>query len=293
MDAWELVGIYQNQLAYHAGVVYNNRAMSIAGVSGANEVPWILETMDGRNIKALDLTPSGLTARGLHAACVFDERIWVSGGYADQAGLTDILVSQDGKNYEKMMDMPNGLFTHRLVAFGNPRVNIVSLGGYSNGEYINNIFKSTNGKTYEEVNPIGDMWTGRGGFGCLEYKNKLWVFGGIGEVLGMDMCFNDVWWTDDLIHWHRALEHAPWAVRSDFGYCVWDERMWVIAGADYVGRLKVPKDDVWFSRDGSTWEKAFDFPTHLRNTYVGVIDNMMHVFGGVGNENSVYKLRLG
>jgi N-acetylneuraminic acid mutarotase len=295
MNAWELVHTSPIPLAYHAGVIYDNRAISIGGVSNGNYVPWVVQTQEGTILQTLS-TPTGMTSRARAAACVFNNRIFVSGGFAGGACFKDILSSQNLRKWEDSLtdDIPaEGLMNHRHVAFGNTRVKLVSLGGYNGSEFLNNIYQSVDGRVWEEVAVQGSQWSDRSGFGAVVYKNKLWIYGGCDALND----YNDVWWTDDLIHWHRALEHAPWSVRSDFGFCEWDERIWVMAGKHYSGRgqggATTGDRDVWFSRDGSTWEQAFDFPSDCSHTFMGVIDNMIHVFGGVGNEQNIYRMRLG
>jgi hypothetical protein len=294
MDAWELVRYSAAyDLAYHAGVKYNNRIITIGGLFNGVASNLIMESSSGYNAKVDILNPTGLPVRSNHAACVFDERKWVTGGLDGQTLLTDILFSRDGKSWETTYNAAEGLYDHRLVAFGNPRIELVNLGGIStSGEYINIIIHSPNGKHWSTVNTVGTMWSARAGFGALVYKNKLWVFGGTN---GQDD-YNDVWYTDDLIHWHLAIEHAPWHERAYFGYCEWDERMWVIAGSgnNYRGQGgSTSYKDVWFSRDGTAWEQAFDFPTELSFTYAEPLENLIHVAGGVGNEHSIYKMRMG
>ena len=80
MDAWELVQYSDRDLAYHSGVVFNNRAILIGGVSNLATVPWVVQSPDGIHGSILTDTPIGFSARERHASCVFDERIFVSCG---------------------------------------------------------------------------------------------------------------------------------------------------------------------------------------------------------------------
>jgi hypothetical protein len=300
MDAWQKVYSFESGITNHAGLVYDNRAIIISGKVEGTELSYLGSTQVG-NLRGWGVSPvTGLSARFNHAACVFDKRMFVSGGEsAGVAFLNDILVSEDGKSWEQIGTMASALSNHRLVAFGDDKVKLVHLGGVTDVEYLDNIYTSSDGRNWDEVHTQGDLWDERAGFGALVYKNKLWLFGGLSNLGTTEMSYNDVWWTDDLIHWHRALESAPWSKRSDFGYCIWDERMWIIGGKTTTydnqrqGVTTTENADVWFSRDGSTWEQAFDFPTTLSYTAAGVIDNALLVVGGVGNEHDVYKMILG
>jgi hypothetical protein len=298
VSAWELTKYIATGLSFHAGVKYNNRGIVTGGLSFPSVLHEVVQSPDGTNIEPIVLNPTGLDARFDHAMCVFDERMWVSGGlYNPIQARSDILSSEDGLNWIETYDGSEGFYGHKMVAFGNQKEKLVLLGGATNSpqqtDYLNEVVKSSDGTNFEVVQTATPIWGGREGFGCLVYKNRIYVFGGRGQPGGVDGCYNDVWYTEDLIHWHKVLDHAPWGARSHFGYCEWDERMWVIGGKDYVARTVVPKKDVWFSRDGLHWEQGFDFPTTVYAPVAMPINNHIHVHGGVGNEHNVYRMNLG
>lgn len=300
VSAWELTKYNNTGLSYHAGMKFNNRGAITCGLSGVTALSQFTGSPDGMNVDPVIANPTGLDSRFRHAACVFDEKMWISGGlYNATQSRSDILFSFDGKKWTKVYNSPDGIQGHKMVAFGNQRVNLVMLGGQivenQADTYLDMIIKTSSGVDYDVVTPEGTMWAARSGFGCLVYKNKLFVFGGIGSVNGAATCFNDVWCTDDLIHWHRIIEHAPWGARSDFGYCEWDERMWIIGGKNVDGQRQgvTSSAEVWFSRDGLHWVRGFDFPTTVYATVAMPINNYIHVHGGVGNEHNIYKMRLG
>lgn len=300
MEAWERIGS-MDALSYHAGVRYDNRALLICGASGGTTVSQIVNTQNGYNFGTKLNNIQNLSARVFHAACVFNERIFVSGGTIFINSMIDVLVTKKNEDYENWYEighLPEAVYGHKMVAFGNQRVKLVTLGGYNpagSPQYKNSIYESVDGCKWVQVLPHGSLWSGRLGFGVLVYKNKLWLFGGViqsGQT--PPVCYDDVWWTDDLIHWHLGVAHAPWGRRAFFGYCIWDERMWIIGGQDYDYRGSVDyKRSTWFSRDGTTWEQAFDFPSNLSNTYADELDNRLYVFGGTGNTTGVYRMNLG
>ena len=295
MPAWELVRQTGYDLSYHAAVNYDNQAFSIGGRSGGSQVPWVIKSHDGRYGDAIIHAPANLSARDRLAACVYDERIWVSGGYNGATGIDRVSFSRDGKEWTDACLIPLHIYNHRMVSFGEPRQRLVILGGYDGTTFYNNIYRSNGDAKLEQVSVQGSQWSARSGFGCLVYKNKLWVFGGINST---DGTLDDIWYTDDLVHWHQAEDHAPWGRICDFGYCEWDERMWIIGGYEstYIRGQWVNsyKNAVWFSRDGVNWEQTFDFPeTTVYHTAALPLDNRLHVFGGVGNATNVYRLILG
>jgi hypothetical protein len=293
MNPWELVYNHVDGISYHGGVVYDNRIYSIGGLIGAANSAAIGSSPNGRISDTVVINPTGLSVRRGAVACMFDNRVFIVGGYNGVTGKDDVLVSKDLKSWETLFNSPSTIYSHRMVVFGNPRVKLVFVGGYcvEDNAYLDNIFTSSDGRNWEEVHPIGPMWSRRSGHGLLVYKGKLWLFGGHIATVS----YNDVWWTDDLIHWHLALADAPWSARQHFGFCVWDERMWLIGGesADPRGQGLTYSRETWYTRDGSTWKQAFDFPTDLSRTFVGVVDNRMLVVCGRGNEHGVYQLNLG
>lgn len=295
VSAWELVQSLVDGLVYHAGAKYNNRIYLSCGLNGVTPLSQMLATPNGREIETIPQGDASLPTRALHAMCVFDEKLWISGGLRGITGLTDVLYSADGKTWVKTMDMAAGVSGHALVSFGTPRNKLVHLGGVSAGGYLNIISHSSNGVTGDAIIPQTSLWDARSQFGALVYKNKLWVFGGQGLVAGQTTCFNDVWVTDNLTHWTKVLDHAPWSARSAFAFCEWDERMWIIGGRNIDGSRQVTtvSDEVWFSRDGLTWQQSFDFPVAMFGGYAAPIDNKIHVFCGAGSDHDVYRMNLG
>lgn len=295
VSAWELVISYANGLIYHAGAKYNKRVYMSCGLGIVNPLSLVIATPNGREVDIVLQGDPSLPTRALHAMCVFDEKLWITGGLRGLTSLTDVLYSADGKTWVKTMDRNQGISGHALVSFGNPRNELVQLGGVRIGGYNNDIGVSKDGVIGHDIIPQTPIWDARSQFGALVYKNKLWVFGGQGSVDGQTICFNDVWVTDNLTHWTKVLDHAPWGPRSAFAFCEWDERMWIIGGRNIDGarQISTANHEVWFSRDGVTWQQSFDFPVAMFGGYAAPIDNKIHVFGGAGNDQDVYKMNLG
>ena len=284
MDAWQVVRALPNPVESHAGVFFDNRACLICGYDSniSQNLSLFASIQNGINNETIMMNVEGLSAREYPAACVFDGKMFVSGGLNGQIVLGDVLQSTTGKSWETIFNnMPGGVFGHAMLEFDKK---LVVMGGHAGvGGYLNNIHTSPDGRNWSEVLPIGPMWAAREGMAALVYKGKLWIYGGYD---GSNE-FNDVWWTEDLIHWHRAIEHAPWGARSEAGYCVFDERMWIFGGdGDNLFT------DVWFSRDGSTWERGFDLPYHVCETFATVIENKVHLIAGYNNQ-AILKMNLG
>ena len=89
--------------------------------------------------------------------------------------------------------------------------------------------------------PFGEpVSQGRAGLSAVSFKGKLWVLGGSqGDDTsivpgGAEDCrdfFNDVWYSQDGLEWHLAMDDAPWEARAG-GVAV------VKGGWLYYGRRK-------------------------------------------------------
>ena len=56
-----------------------------------------------------------------------------------------------------------------------------------------------------------------------------------------------MWYSEDGIQWTSATLQAAFPVRSGHSSVIFDNKMWIIGGADN----SVAKNDVWWSEDGN------------------------------------------
>lgn len=92
-------------------------------------------------------------------------------------------------------------------------------------------------------------WAARYTFGCVVFKNKIWVVGG--RDAGVNV-FNDVWYSEDGETWTQAVSAAPWTRRQAAELVVFNDRMYLIGGIDGPGTYR---NDVWVTDDGVTWSQ--------------------------------------
>ena len=108
-----------------------------------------------------------------------------------------------------------------------------------------------------------------------EYKEQFWLIGGR-AVNGFT---SEVWSSLDGVAWNAVTAEAPFGTLNGFTTAVFNDRLWVIAGAD--GNTDVQKK-VWSSNDGIDWVLATDDPgfsaRHLHTTEV--FDGKLWVIGG-------------
>ena len=133
------------------------------------------------------------------------------------------------------------------------------------------------------------IWSARYGHEALVLNGKIWVMGGTINGLAH---YNDVWWSTDGTGWTNANARGPavepatdpvtyrshWSARWLYATVVFDDKMWVLGGND--GAFK---NDVWWSRDGTSWTNANasgHWSARYNHTTV-VFDDKMWVLGGI------------
>jgi hypothetical protein len=111
------------------------------------------------------------------------------------------------------------------------------------------------------------------------FQNKLWVLGGRYEDTSKNNS-NDIWNSDDGMHWTLVSAKVPWSLRGLRNNCVvHNDRIWVIGVADPTYSLKA--GDVWSTADGVTWERTASAGFPARN-YPGCLSykGKLWVIGG-------------
>ena len=134
-------------------------------------------------------------------------------------------------------------------------------------------------------------WPARGMIGgAVVFKDRMWILGG-GTYDTPDtpdrLFYNDVWSSDDGVHWKCHTEHAPWHPRQYHEVAVFDDRMWVLEGWN-----KGNRNDVWHSADGIEWEDVPDTPWAVRHAAsIFVYDDALWMVAGNNMESDVWKLQ--
>ncbi|MCM8808384.1 MAG: hypothetical protein ABIK77_02555 [candidate division WOR-3 bacterium] len=276
----------------HTSVVFDNKMWVIGGDRqdvwySSDGINWICATES-----------AGFGYRNRHTSVVFDNKIWVIAGERSWCLTRDVWYSSDGINW--ICATQNAPFRHRAehtsVVFDNK---IWVLGGITcdtlTGEEIvlNDVWYSSDGINWTCATESAG-WYPRRSHTSVVFDNKIWIMGGwsydsvIGETL-----WNDVWYSSDGINWTCATENAGWYPREDFASIVFNNKIWVIAGATHGWPYK---DDVWYSSDGINWVCADESvhwgrPPRLRHTSV-VFDNKMWVIGGMLKDDVWYSYGL-
>lgn len=114
----------------------------------------------------------------------------------------------------------------------------------------NDVWSSADGKEWKLETEHAE-WSSRGYLQAVALNNKLYVFGG-GNYTPAYHAKNDVWSSEDGIHWTCETDAAPWSPRLWFSGIVYRGQMWVLGG---WSKEHDNSGDVWHSQDGKTWHR--------------------------------------
>ena len=151
---------------------------------------------------------------------------------------------------------------------------------YATNTFLNEIWSSRDGKTWTRAVSHAE-WSPRKGHTLIEFKGRLWLFGGetsVDEFRAPDEFINDIWSSGDGIHWTRVAHEAPWEVRGNPQLVVFDGKLWLIGGQG--------RSDIWQSEDGRTWTQLKKESPWKGRYDFGVLayDNFIWVLGGRESE---------
>ena len=229
-------------------------------------------------------------------ACLND-RMWIIGGDANQGRYqNDVWSSADGRTWQCVnRDVPWGpRVLHYTLAF---KGRIWIMGGQTLPQmapqperFHNDVWCSPDGVTWDKVDVARPAWPARGMIGAnVVFNDRMWLLGGGTYDTPQTperLFYNDVWSSDDGIHWQCHLDSAPWHPRQYHEVAVFDNRMWVMEGYKRQNR-----NDVWYSSDGVDWHELPDTPWAPRHAAsVFVHDDALWMVTGNNMTSDVWKL---
>ncbi|MFO0889049.1 MAG: hypothetical protein U0790_07860 [Isosphaeraceae bacterium] len=238
---------------------------------------------------------------GRHTAgtVAFRDRIWIVGGDANQGHhQDDVWSSADGKRWDRVnpeTPVPWGpRVLHHTLVFQD---RIWVIGGQTLPQFApaaqaihGDVWNTSDGVHWTRLVPEPPSWSPRGMIGgSAVHRGRMWILGGgtyDTPAHPQRQFFNDVWSSDDGVHWRRHIEHAPWQGRQYHEVAAFDDRLWVLEG--YAGRNR---NDVWHSADGERWEELPATPWAPRHAAsVFVFKDALWVVAGNNMEPDVWKL---
>ena len=233
-------------------------------------------------------------------ATSFQNRMWMMGGWyhnrlSDASASNEIWSSENGRTWERVSQ--HASWSPRLGgALVEFKGQLWLLGGAENisgdaSKLLNDVWHSNDGKNWTLATSSAP-WAPRAYHSATVHDGKIYVLGG-GNWAKDIILRNDVWSSDDGIHWNLVTEAAPWAPRMWSGAVSYRNNLWVIGG---FSEGEINLNDVWHSTDGSSWEKldsgAVFPPRHAHNTFV--FKDRIWVMAGLDGSlyNDVWSLQL-
>ncbi len=191
----------------------------------------------------------------------FKDKMWLMGGWYNgrleghSAG-NQVWSSTDGKQWDEVTKQAE--WTPRLAAaLVEFKGKMWLLGGTENyyfgdGKSLkNDVWSSTDGKEWKLATADAG-WSPRAYHQAAVLNGKIYVFGG-GNYTPEYHATNDVWSSEDGIHWTEETTEAPWHERLWFSTVVYRDRIWVIGG--WSNNPAKNKNDTWYSQDGKNWQE--------------------------------------
>lgn len=191
----------------------------------------------------------------LPVSVVFDNRMWLMGGrkVPGTECSNKVWSSSDGATWTLVTDQA-GWSARVAPAFAVFRDRMWVLGGttdfYQNNDrtLLNDVWSSADGREWRlETADAG--WSKRANGNAIAFDGQLWVMGG-GARNPQAIPTNDVWSSDDGVHWKQVTAAAAWKPRMWFSTVVYRDCLWVLGGWSEEQRNF---GDVWYSRDGANW----------------------------------------
>ncbi len=144
------------------------------------------------------------------------------------------------------------------------------------------------GLTYRKILDSAP-WSPRSGMGAVVFQNRLWLLGGTGTAKNGTQ-LNDVWSSEDGLHWRQELASAPWQPRWNHATFVHAGKLWVIGGLASVDPL-LNLNDIWSSPDGKKWTREVaDAPWTGRHVWAWTNHrNRMYLLGGATDGARTYR----
>jgi len=163
--------------------------------------------------------------------------------------------------------------------------NLWILGGWHDSFEPNprDSWKSTDGASWTSVSDFA-AWTHGDLAGAAVFADRMWMLGGwSGGRLAYSSSTNSVWSSADGSDW-RLEATPPWSARLGLGSVVHQGRLWIAGGVQtyYHGSDADLRNDVWSTRDGTTWTQASAAAPWTPRAYHGFVEHAgrLWVIGG-------------
>jgi hypothetical protein len=243
-------------------VVYKDQLWILGGWFNSFEAPPrdVWSSLDGKSWKQVTKMAPWKHS-DLPMTLVFKDRMWLMGGWYNgrlpgHSATSEVWSSTDGANWEQATKSAG--WTPRLAAGAVVFQDKMWILGGTEDYYFgddkslkNDVWHSSDGKEWKLATASAG-WSPRAYHQAVVHAGKIWVFGG-GNYVPKYQALNDVWSSDDGVHWTQVTEKAPWPPRIWFSAVVYRDRMWVLGG--WSNNPAQNWGDVWHSKDGKNWQQ--------------------------------------
>jgi hypothetical protein len=240
--------------------VFNKQLWILGGWFRSDEAPprdvWC--STDGKEWDLINKSAPWIHS-DLSMAIVFKDKMWIMGGWYNgrlegHSASNMVWSSTDGVNWTKVTD--NAGWSPRIAAgIVEFKGKMWILGGTENYYFgdkeslKNDVWYSSDGENWKQATANAG-WSSRAYLQASVLNGKIYVFGG-GNYVPEYHAKNDVWSSEDGIHWTQVSESAPWHERLWFSSVVYRNRIWVMGG--WSNNPYINWSDVWYTMDGKEW----------------------------------------
>lgn len=282
-------------------LVFGNRLWIFGGWFQSYEAPPrdVWSSPDGREWTLVTREAPWIHS-DLPMTLAFRDRMWLMGGWYNgrlpghSAG-NRVWSSQDGVAWQGSDAPWSPRLAAALVGFKD---RMWLLGGTENyyfgdgSSLKNDVWSSGDGREWKQETAQA-AWSPRAYHQAAVLGGRIYLFGG-GNYTPEYHAKNDVWSSEDGVHWREETDSAPWSPRLWFSTAVYRGRIWVIGG--WSNHPAKNWNDVWHSADGKNWQKL-ETATVWKERHehsVFVFDDKLWVAGGHAQplSNEVWSLRL-
>lgn len=197
----------------------------------------------------------------LPMALTFHDRMWLMGGWYNgrlpgHSASNAVWSSENGRDWE-LVNADAG-WSPRLAAGAVGFQDRMWILGGTEDYYFgdadslkNDVWSSADGRHWEQATPDAP-WSPRGYLQAVALGERMFVLGG-GNYVPEYEARNDVWMSEDGVHWTELTGSAPWSPRLWFSAAAYRDCLWVLGG--WSNNPSTNWGDVWYSRDGVNWRE--------------------------------------
>jgi hypothetical protein len=223
---------------------------------------------------------------------VFGGKMWLLGGWYTSRGPApnDVWNSTDGVHWTLVT--PHAPWVHPDLPTTLVHQNKMwLLGGWAGGRMpgasaSNQVWWSADGTRWQCATAKAP-WPARLGAAGAVFQGKMWLLGGIERYYDGDQLLGDVWNSADGVHWNQVTKKAPWPARAYHGVLVYQNKLWLMGGGNYVPTYRA-YNDVWCSSDGREWKQVTGRAAWTPRIWFSslVYQDRMWLLGGWSNQPS-------